>query len=228
MKFIGKCFGLGLVAAAALTLAVPVRATSYTFTTSAPQSYYESTSCEGTCGSQYKPDLRPTFGISAKQTMPSDLPDSVIEDVGNPSFIHQPAFTSVSGMAWADGSIGALSIPKLGINMKVWEGETDASMAKGVAHYSSTSGWTGNVGLCGHNRGAKYNIGTIKDLAAGDVITYSTVYGTRTYQVAVVTVIANNDWSYLQATANNRITITTCLANHPESRVCVQAIQAGQ
>ena len=60
-----------------------------------------------------------------------------------------PAFTSVEGMAYKDGSIGVLSIPKLKINVKVWEGETAASMAKGVAHYSSTSGWQGNVGLCG-------------------------------------------------------------------------------
>lgn len=136
-----------------------------------------------------------------------------------------PAYTSVEGMAYKDGSIGTLSIPRLGINVKVWEGETTTSMAKGVAHYSSTSAWAGNVGLCGHNRGAKYNIGTIKDLVAGDTITYTTMYGTRTYQVTQVKIIANNDWSYLQSTADNRITITTCLANHPESRVMVQAVE---
>ena len=136
-----------------------------------------------------------------------------------------PAYTSVEGMAYQDGSIGTLSIPRLGINVKVWEGETTTSMAKGVAHYSSTSAWAGNVGLCGHNRGAKYNIGTIKDLVAGDTITYTTMFGTRTYQVAMVKIIANNDWSYLQSTADNRVTITTCLANHPESRVMVQAVE---
>lgn len=136
-----------------------------------------------------------------------------------------PAYTSVQGMAYKDGSIGTLKISKLGISVKVWEGETDASMAKGVAHYSSTSAWDGNVGLAGHNRGAKYNIGTIKNLVAGDTITYTTMYGTRTYQVTSVKTIANNDWSYLQSTADNRITITTCLENHPESRVCVQAVE---
>lgn len=136
-----------------------------------------------------------------------------------------PAYTSVEGMAYQDGSIGTLSIPRLGINMKVWEGETNTSMAKGVAHYSSTSAWAGNVGLCGHNRGAAYNIGAIKDLAAGDTITYTTMYGARTYQVSMVKIIANNDWSYLQSTADNRVTITTCLANHPESRVMVQAVE---
>ncbi len=51
------------------------------------------------------------------------------------------------------------------------------------------------------------------------------MYGTRTYQVTSVKTIANNDWSYLQSTADNRITITTCLENHPESRVMVQAVE---
>ncbi len=136
-----------------------------------------------------------------------------------------PAYTSVQGMAYQDGSIGTLKIPSLGINAKIWEGESATSMSKGVAHYSSTSAWDGNVGLCGHNRGAKYNIGTIKDMKQGDIITYTTAYGTRTYQVTMVKIIANNDWSYLQSTSDNRITLTTCLENHPESRVLVQAVE---
>ena len=62
-------------------------------------------------------------------------------------------------------------------------------------------------------------------MKTGDVITYTTVYGTRTYAVSSVETIANTDWSRLQATADNRITLTTCLANTPEKRVCVQAVE---
>ena len=135
------------------------------------------------------------------------------------------AYTSTSDMVRSDGSIGTLKIPTLGINMKVWEGETDSSMSKGIAHYSSTTGWDGNIGLCGHNRGTKYAIGSIKDLRTGDTITYTTVYGTRTYTVSYVDTISSTDWSRLQATADNRITITTCLADQPSKRVVVQAIE---
>lgn len=137
----------------------------------------------------------------------------------------KPAYTSVEDMARKDGSIGTVKIPSLGINMKVWEGETNTSMAKGLGHYRSTSAWDGNVGVCGHNRGAKYVIGAIKDLEKGDTITYTTIHGTRTYAVEFVKAISNDDWSYLQATADNRITITTCLANRPEKRICVQAVE---
>lgn len=139
--------------------------------------------------------------------------------------VQQTAYTSVEGMAYTDGSIGTIKISSLGINMKVWEGETDASMKKGLGHYSSTSAWDGNVGVCGHNRGTKYAIGSIKDLKQGDTITYTTIYGTRSYAVTMVKIISNSDWSYLQSTSDNRITLTTCLADHPESRVVVQAVQ---
>ena len=142
-----------------------------------------------------------------------------------PPVLSVPAYTGVDGMERKDGSIGTLKIPSLNINMKVWEGETRDSMAKGLGHYSSTSGWDGNIGVCGHNRGAKYNIGSIRNLEIGDIITYSTVYGTRTYAVILVRTISDSDWSYLQATADNRITITTCLADRPSKRVCVQAVE---
>ncbi|MBP5718840.1 MAG: class D sortase [Abditibacteriota bacterium] len=164
------------------------------------------------------------------QALPADMiyPASAFEVTGYSVQIGQTvetAYTSVSGMKQSDGSIGTVKIPSLGLTRKVWEGETTDNMAKGMAHYSSTSAWDGNVGLCGHNRGYTYAIGTIRNLKPGDTITYSTVYGTRTYEVVSVETIAENDWSRLQATTDNRLTITTCLANTPSKRVCVQAVE---
>ena len=146
-------------------------------------------------------------------------------DIPTSTITQMPAYTSADGMERSDGSIGTLKIPTLGINMKVWEGETNSSMSKGLGHYSSTSAWNGNIAVCGHNRGAKYTIGEIKNLEIGDKITYTTIYGTRTYSVSLVEIISASDWSYLQSTADNRITITTCLANQPSKRACVQAVQ---
>ena len=56
-------------------------------------------------------------------------------------------------------------------------------------------------GSAGHNRGAKYVIGAIKDLEIGDTVTYTTSAGTRTYEVETVRKIASNDWSYLESTS---------------------------
>lgn len=132
------------------------------------------------------------------------------------------AVTTVSELERSDGSIGTLSIPSLDINMKVYEGATNQSMNKGLGHFSDTSGWYGNIGICGHNRGSKYAIGSIKNLEIGDIIKYSTVLGTREYAVTFVGTIYNSDWTYLADTADNRITLVTCLSDQPSLRVCVQ------
>lgn len=81
------------------------------------------------------------------------------------------------------------------------------------------------MAVCGHNRGAKYVIGSIKDLNVGDKITYTTSMGTRTYLVETVTKISSSDWSYLSSTTDNRMTLLTCVAGDSSQRWCVQAVQ---
>ena len=174
------------------------------------------------------PGLQQTVGGSASGIYGVDSGVGIPAVTPVISSYQEPAYTSAKDMERKDGSIGILKIPSLDINMKVWEGETKESMKKGLGHFTSTSVWNGNVAVCGHNRGAKYVIGSIKDLEIGDTITYTTIYGTRTYEVVLVKTISNSDWSYLQATADNRITLTTCLANQPEKRICVQAVQITQ
>lgn len=120
-----------------------------------------------------------------------------------------PAFTELTqDFLLSNGAVGKISIPAIGVkNYYLWEGETTASMKKGLGHFTSTSVWNGNVAVCGHNRGAKYVIGSIKDLDVGDKITYTTSMGTRTYLVETVTKISSSDWSYLSSTTDNRMTL---------------------
>jgi len=135
------------------------------------------------------------------------------------------AFTPVRELVRTDGSIGTLEIPTLKISVRTYDGTGSDSMAKGVGHFADSSGWDGNICLAGHNRGAKYAIGSIKDLKLGDTIKYTTTLGTRTYSVSFVGTISSTDWSMLGATADNWITIVTCLANQPSQRVIVQAVE---
>ena len=134
-------------------------------------------------------------------------------------------FTAASEVSNADGSIGTLIIPSLGIKYKVYDGTSSSSMSKGVGHFPSTSAWSGNIGICGHNRGSRYNIGAVKDMSIGDTIQYKTSKGTKTYAVSYVGIIDWTDWSYLNSTADNRVTIITCLADQPEKRICVVATE---
>ncbi len=124
-----------------------------------------------------------------------------------------------------DGSIGVLKIPKIGLTVTAYDGDTFEAMKKGIGHIASTSLWNSNIGLTGHNRGVNANFGRLKDLKIGDEMTYTTKLGTRTYAVVFAGKIPNNDWSYLQYTTDNRLTLITCVADQPEYRYCVQAAE---
>lgn len=164
------------------------------------------------------------YGISGSGAAPTILPGV---DTGAITLPATSQFTELTDdFLLSNGAIGRISIPAIGVrNFYLWQGETASSMNKGLGHFTSTSVWDGNVGACGHNRGARYNIGEIKDLDVGDTITYTTSEGTRTYEVETVRKIASNDWSYLEPTSDNRITLITCVAGDYSVRWCVQAVE---
>ena len=133
----------------------------------------------------------------------------------------QYSLTSIEDVRNKDGSIGTLKIPKIGLTVTAYDGDTFEAMKKGVGHIASSSCWNSNIGLVGHNRGVNDYFGKFKDLKTGDEMTYTTTFGTRTYTVIFSGKIANNDWSYLQYTTDNRLTLITCVADQPEYRYCV-------
>lgn len=62
-----------------------------------------------------------------------------------------PAFTKLTDdFLLSNGAVGRISIPAIDIShYYVWEGETTASMKKGLGHFTGTSVWDGNVAVCG-------------------------------------------------------------------------------
>jgi LPXTG-site transpeptidase (sortase) family protein len=57
------------------------------------------------------------------------------------------------------------------------------------------------------------------------VIEYTKDGKKKRYHVEVIAVIKDTDWSYLQQTKDNRITLITCVENQPEYRLCVQGVE---
>ena len=124
-------------------------------------------------------------------------------------------------LLYDDGTLGTLKIPKLGLNVKVYEGENN--LEKGVGHFTDTAVFAGNVAIAGHNRGINSYFGEIHNLKAGDEVTYATKLGTKRYAVTSVRKINAADFSFLQETSDNRLTLITCVKNEPNFRWCVQA-----
>ena len=137
------------------------------------------------------------------------------------------AFTDVtSDLYYSNGSLGTLKIPSIGLTVGVYEGTDSAALLKGAGHFEGTSIWLGNVCLAGHNRGVRNDFGKIHTLKSGDTITFTTVLGTMTYSVSSVTKVAVTDTSGLSSTANNQITLYTCVMDQPAYRWCVKAVAA--
>lgn len=119
-----------------------------------------------------------------------------------------------------------VEIPKIGINAPIKSGTTQDVLATAVGHFPETNKWNGNVALAGHNRGYNCNFfQNIKKLKVGDSIFYHTEKGVREYKVVVNKIIYQTDWTYIQDTKDNRITLITCVENMFEYRRCVQAVE---
>lgn len=59
----------------------------------------------------------------------------------------------------------------------------------------------------------------------GDIITYQTNFFTRNYKVDNIQTVLETDWSLLQETEQNKLTLVTCVANKKLQRLCVQATE---
>ena len=130
-----------------------------------------------------------------------------------------------SDLYYANGSLGTLKIPAIGLSVKVYEGTGSATLAKGAGHFSNTSLWDGNCCLAAHNRGTNNYFDKIHTLESGDMITWTTKLGTRTYEVVSVEKVLETDTSGTAATSDNRLTLYTCVRDQREYRWMVQAVE---
>ena len=130
-------------------------------------------------------------------------------------------YTEQRRLVTTNGHFGAVSIGNRSIFAYVYPGATYESMQKGAGHVDGTSVWNGNVALCGHNRGSWPYFANLKYVQVGDVVTYKTSLGTRTYRVTFAGRILATDTDVLNPTAGNQITMLTCIANEPAYRFCV-------
>lgn len=138
--------------------------------------------------------------------------------------LYAPAYTAVmEDLYYPGGWLATLNIPSLGLSVKVYQGIDGDALRRGAGHFADTSIWDGNVAIAGHNRGVNNHFGGIHTLRPGDSIELTTKLGTRGYEVYSVTKISEDDISALNASADNILTLITCVADQPNFRWCVRA-----
>ncbi len=172
----------------------------------------------GTVGTATPPGSVNTGGATDTGT---GYPTVSAPNIGGPVI----SFTELtSDLYYSDGSLGTLKIPSIGLTVKIYEGTGSAPLLKGAGHFTGTTAWDGNYCVAGHNRGVRNDFGKIHTLKSGDTINLTTPMGTRSYAVTSVNKISCTDTSMLEATADNCITLFTCVEDQPAYRWCVRAV----
>ena len=119
-----------------------------------------------------------------------------------------------------------IQIDKVSLKAPIQEGTTREILDDYVGHFEESSKDLGNICLAAHNRGYKNNyFSRLKELQEGDEIKYTYNDIEKTYIVTKHEIIKNTDWSNLEPTEENIITLITCVENEPEYRRCIQGIE---
>lgn len=118
----------------------------------------------------------------------------------------------------------AIKIPSINLEAPIKEGTTDEILNQYVGHFTETKTLKGNIGLAAHNRGYKVNyFKDLKNLKEGDEIIYIYQENERKYTVKQNIIIESTDWSKLENTQENTLTLIICVENKPQNRRCIQA-----
>ena len=119
--------------------------------------------------------------------------------------------------------LGVIKIDKIDYEGLIYEGTSLKTLDKGIGHFENSPYLEGNVCLAGHNYiGVWKNLHTLEN---GDIITYTSFLGTKEYKVNNITQISETDWTLLENTDENYLTLITCVKGKPSLRLAVQAIE---
>lgn len=119
-----------------------------------------------------------------------------------------------------------LEIPIINLKAEIAQGTTQEVMNQYIGHFEETQKEEGNVGLAAHNRGYDKNyFQNLKQLKEGDIVIYKHQNFKKSYKIVEHKIIKDTDWTFLENTEDNRITLITCVENQQEYRRCIQAIE---
>ena len=137
------------------------------------------------------------------------------------------AFTESLSQPTSD-VLGILEIPRLSLEVPVYDGASDLHMDRGAARIDGTAmpGEPGNLGVAGHRDGY---FRVLKDIELGDEITITTVDGLESYVVLELSIVDPTAIEVLDPTVQQSVTLVTCypfyFVGHAPERFIVRAVK---
>ncbi len=127
--------------------------------------------------------------------------------------------------------LAVLSIPKIHLEVPVFEGTDDVTLDRGAGRIAGTAhpGQAGNLGIAGHRDGFFRGL---KDVTTGDEIKLALPDGEATYVVDQITIVTPQDVSVLRPKPIPTITLVTCfpfyfVGSAPERYIVSASLRAG-
>jgi len=125
-----------------------------------------------------------------------------------------------------DSPIAVLTIPRISLEVPVFEGTDESVLNRGTGRITGTArpGEAGNIGIAGHRDGFFRGL---KDLQAGDRIELTTRKGKTSYVVDTTEIVLPENVSVLQPKEHPTLTLVTCypfyFVGHAPKRYIVHA-----
>jgi sortase A len=109
----------------------------------------------------------------------------------------------------ANGLLGRMEIPRLGVSVIVAEGTDDRTLQRAGGHIAGTSfpGQRGNIGIAGH-RDTLFR--PLRNIRQNDVITVTTLAGEYRYRVTSTEIVSPTDVTVLESNGHEILTLVTC------------------
>lgn len=151
------------------------------------------------------PQVAPIAAPSAPASTATPTPGGPTTEPSVPTFEYAkyPNYPSTGDR------IGTITLPTLKLSWPIYQGTTDAELAKGVGHYAKSvlPGQKDNSVLSGHRTTVFNKLGQLK---RGQLILVKTSAGTFTYKVRSSRVVLKTDRTVIVPTPGAVLTLTTC------------------
>jgi len=120
-----------------------------------------------------------------------------------------PPFRARQGRA-----LGRISIPSIGVRAIFVEGTRSSDLRKGPGHYEMTAlpGSGKTIAIAGHRTTFSAPFRHIDELARGDTITLTLIYGEFQYRVFAHAIVDKADWNIIRPRRAETLVLSAC---HP-------------